>query len=324
MQDMRTLVLAFLFLSALVSCNQKSEVPDISSLDARTEIGRFEKAFFECPRHKVDSCLAFLKTDFEPFFMLGDSFFWQLQRNDSLINSLKRDVDSKSKELDIAVSECIEVMKYYRYYFPESKDLKLYTYISPNDVNYPIIFTDTVAFIALDQYLGRNSPFYAPWPDYFIYRKEPIFLSADLADQIALHFIKSPETLSDFLSDMILEGKRLYFASKLLPSKEERHLLRYSKESWDFCIAHEREIWKYFLEQKALFSSSLDLKRRFIFPAPFSKFYLPIDNESPGQVGRWIGYQLVKKAVEKNNLTLKELLAIQDANWFLKNAKYHP
>ena len=48
---------------------------------------------------------------------------------------------------------------------------------------------------------------------------------------------------------------------------------------------------------------------RFLEPAPFSKFYLQLDNESPGKVGRWIGWQIVRY-YHKNNpeISLKKLI----------------
>ena len=32
----------------------------------------------------------------------------------------------------------------------------------------------------------------------------------------------------------------------------------------------------------------------FFDASPFSKFYLEIDNQSPGRIGRWIGWQIVR------------------------------
>ena len=43
-----------------------------------------------------------------------------------------------------------------------------------------------------------------------------------------------------------------------------------------------------------LYSTDPELIKRFISPAPFSKFYLNIDVDSPGQIGQWIGLQIVK------------------------------
>ena len=55
-----------------------------------------------------------------------------------------------------------------------------------------------------------------------------------------------------------------------------------------------KEIWNYFVSKELLYSTDSELIKRFISPAPFSKFYLNIDVDSPGQIGQWIGLQIVK------------------------------
>ena len=61
-------------------------------------------------------------------------------------------------------------------------------------------------------------------------------------------------------------------------------------------------IWKYFIENKLLYDTNRELVNRFINPAPFSKFYLELDRESPGKIGQWIGWNIVKSYVKNNPL----------------------
>ena len=54
------------------------------------------------------------------------------------------------------------------------------------------------------------------------------------------------------------------------------------------------------------------------------KFYLEqIDNDSPGRVGRYIGWQIVKQYMDKHPVSLKKLL-ITDAETIFKTSKYKP
>ena len=58
--------------------------------------------------------------------------------------------------------------------------------------------------------------------------------------------------------------------------------------------------------------------------APFSKFYLEIDNESPGRVGAWIGWQIVRSYAENHpDVKLQDLLAL-DAKTLFEQSKYKP
>ena len=55
-----------------------------------------------------------------------------------------------------------------------------------------------------------------------------------------------------------------------------------------------------FVRNELLFKTDNNLIDRFISPAPFSKFYLEIDNESPGKIGQWIGWQILRSFRKKN------------------------
>jgi len=72
-----------------------------------------------------------------------------------------------------------------------------------------------------------------------------------------------------------------------------------------------------------LYDTDQKLIPRFINPAPFSKFYLEIDNESPGKVGSWIGWQIVRSFMENNDVSLQQLLQMDNKELFEKS-KYKP
>ena len=58
-------------------------------------------------------------------------------------------------------------------------------------------------------------------------------------------------------------------------------------------------------------------------PAPFSKFELELDNESPGKIGRYMGWQIVKAFMDNNKITLQEMLTIPEEELF-KRSGYKP
>jgi uncharacterized protein YjaZ len=73
-----------------------------------------------------------------------------------------------------------------------------------------------------------------------------------------------------------------------------------------------------------LFDANPKNEQRFIHPAPFSKFYLEIDNQTPGRVGQWLGWQIVRSYMESNDeVTLEQLMAM-DAKTIFDNSKYKP
>jgi uncharacterized protein YjaZ len=72
-----------------------------------------------------------------------------------------------------------------------------------------------------------------------------------------------------------------------------------------------------------LFSTDQELNRRFIDKAPFSKFYLENDSETPGSIGVWFGWQIVRAFMEKNAISLQEMLGTDNEDIF-KRSKYKP
>ena len=318
------LLVGFCFLILLHACKNDPFEVSLDGVDSNVEVKRFDLAFFDCDREKPDTCIFSLKSEFSPFFQQGDRRFWRLQRNDSLLNSLSRKARTMEDQFERALESSVQVLKRYKYYYPESANHRVYTYISPLDFEFPLFIADSLVFIALDQYLTSSSSFYASKPAYLSFRKESYFISLDLAEELArMHNLRNRES-NDLLSEMIYEGKLIYMSRALEPYRPENDYLRYSKEDWEFCVANESDIWSYLVEQQLLFSSDEDIKRRLILPAPFSKFYLPIDAESPGEVGRWVGYRIVCSLMENTNLSLQEMMQLKDARWILKNARYKP
>ena len=83
-------------------------------------------------------------------------------------------------------------------------------------------------------------------------------------------------------------------------------------------------MWQFFIEKQLIYSSDPALIQRFIDPAPFSKFYLEIDNESPGGIGKWLGWQIVKSYVENNpKVEINKLLSLPAQTIFNKS-NYKP
>jgi hypothetical protein len=72
-----------------------------------------------------------------------------------------------------------------------------------------------------------------------------------------------------------------------------------------------------------LFSTDESLAFRFLLSSPYSKFYSYLDVDSPGRIGQWIGYQMLKKYQKRTGATLKEILAASPQE-ILKKSRYNP
>ncbi len=65
------------------------------------------------------------------------------------------------------------------------------------------------------------------------------------------------------------------------------------------------------------------MNKRFLDVAPFSKFYLEEDRQSPGRVGEWIGWQIVRSFMKHNDVSLQALIKSSPEDIF-KKSKYKP
>ncbi len=126
-----------------------------------------------------------------------------------------------------------------------------------------------------------------------------------------------------FLEAIVYEAKSKYIMNLLLPNKSEQEIMGYPSEKYNWALKNEFEIWSYFIDNKMLFSTEQNLTNRFIKNAPFSKFYLNTDQDSPGRIGVWIGYQIIKSYMSSNNISLEKMLSL-DALTILNNSKYKP
>lgn len=286
---------------------------------------RFDRAFFTSDSTDMEGELERLRADFGPFFEQGDLRFWQRQRKDSLMNALYEASASLEGPVSEAETAVDEVLRHYEHYYPESKSWTVYSYISPLDFDFPLFTADSLVFIALDQYLGPQSPFYRGLPEYLARNKQPGRIALDMALALAMLHNTRDAKHADLLSRMIYEGKALWLAHALSPDRTEADLLGYTPEQWRFCAENEAEIWRYLVEERALYSSEPDWVRRLVEPAPFSKFYLSFDSQTPGQMGRWVGYRIVSRLmVRKGAPDLKALMADDDSRQLLKRANYRP
>ncbi len=317
---MKKLVLSAFLVFSLVSCKQKSELEKaIDATNVEFEIKRFDKEFYESP----NSDLALMKAKYPHLFPvhIHDSI-WLEQKQDTLFAELYEEVQKKFPDTKQLEKELTSLFKHIKYYFPNQRIPEVNTVIAEVDYNFKTFYTDTIAIISLDLYLGKDHHFY----ERDAYLKEelvPRQMMPDMVKSFAQRKIPYPNQ-GDFLSRMIYEGKILYLKDLLIPDFSDEEKINYSKEQLDWAYTNEENVWRYFIDDNILYSSNPSLVSRFINVAPFSKFYLDIDNESPGRIGTWIGWQIVR-AYAKNNpqISLDELLK-KEATELFKQSKYKP
>ena len=77
---------------------------------------------------------------------------------------------------------------------------------------------------------------------------------------------------------------------------------------------------KYFISNDLLFSTNQTLTKRFIDLAPFSKFYMDSDKQSPGSIGKYIGLQIIRSYMINNPVTINTMLSTSTNEIFKRSA----
>lgn len=301
------------------SCDKKSAVEKkIEALPVQIKIDRFDQVFFESSPKDLQK----IKKRYPFFFPEGipDSV-WVNKINNPLWRELFAEVQKKYKKSESIEAELEKVFKHIKFHFPKTKSPKVYTVIAEMDYDNKVIYADSLVIISLEMYLGKDHKFYE-FPAYIRQNFEQRQMMPDLVASFGKSKITT-EKDNTLLSQMIYHGKLLYLKDLLLSNYTDDEKMGYTPKEISWCEENESYIWRYFLENELLYSNELKLNSRFIAPAPFSKFYLEIDNESPGQVGAWIGWQIVRSFVKNNDVPVAKLLEL-NAKELFKKSKYKP
>jgi len=304
----------------LVSCDKKSKVEKAieETPPVSLKVYRFDKAFFETPPNELDN----LKAEYPFFFPEGtpDSIWIEKMKNPQW-RELYQEVEKKYSDFGKETTEIEELFKHIKYYFPTAVMPKVYTVIAEMDYKNKAIYDNDKLIISLELYLGANHKFYE-FPKYLEQNFEERQMMPDIVTSFSLGKIP-PVKDNTLLEEMVYYGKQLYMKDALLPDYTDAEKIGYLPEQIKWCQENETYIWRYFIEKELLYSTDSRLPNRFTNLAPFSKFYLEIDNESPGRVGQWIGWQIVRSFMQYNEVSMPDMLKMEPREIFEKS-KYKP
>lgn len=317
---MKKFLVLFTLIFAIVSCEKKSKVEKaVEEIPVEVKVVRFDKAFFESKPEE----LASLKAEYPFFFPDGnDDKVWIEKMQNKDWQALYSEVQKKYGNFSKQTTEIEDLFKHIKYYFPTVITPTIYTVIGEMDYNNKAIYANDKLIIALELYLGKGHEFYT-FPEYIEQNFEERQMMPDVVSSFAMRTIPAP-TEKSLLSEMIYYGKELYLKDILLPNYTDAERIGYLPEQVTWCEENESYIWRFFVDENLLYSSDSKLANRFINLAPFSKFYLEIDNESPGRIGQWIGWQIVRSYMENNPKTTVADLFKMDARELFEKSKYKP
>lgn len=314
----KTIFAVLSVLMIFLGCNDTDKVAEeVAKIPMELKLSRFDREF----SNAAPDALPKLRKTYPYLFPAPDSI-WIMKMQDSLQIELFQEVGNTFRSFEDEQNGLEELFRYAKYYFPEFNPPHIITVTNDVDYNNRIILADSLLLIGLDNYLGAEHKYYGGFQRYIAKGLDRQYLVGDVAGAFAKKVVPRPRNRT-FLARMVYFGKELYLKDRLMPDADDGVKIGYSQEEIDWAIANEEPMWRNFIEQEYLYSTDNQLNLRFLDPAPFSKFGLELDNESPGRLGRYIGWQIVRSFMENNDMELKQLLTMPEEELF-KKSNYKP
>ena len=247
---------------------------------------------------------------------------WIDRMNDTLQQELSSEVRKTFSNFEAVKHDIQGLFQHLKYYDKTFQVPRIITVTSDVDYRNKTIVTDTIVLIALDTYLGPEHHFYEGIQRFLTLKMDKSLIVSDLSADYSEKYISQnhPKTLLD---DMIYFGKQLYFKDKMIPFKTDAEKIGYTQAQLEWIKENESEVWRYFIERELLFSTDNSLAGRFINEAPFSKFYLELDAESPDRIGQYMGWQIVRSYMDNNEVNFMDMLKL-NADEIFNKSKFKP
>jgi len=304
----------------LVSCeNESKEEKEIAKITIDLKVIRFDQEFAKVTSENLPE----LKAEYP--YLFPESFtdsMWIAKATDTIQQELNEEVEKAFPNFSEEEDGLIALFQHVKYYFPSFNVPQVITITSEVDYRNKVLLAPDYLFISLDTYLGKDHPFYLGLQEYLKKNFEKAQILPDVAENIGQVYVPKPEDKT-FLAHILYYGKLLYLKDVFLPKIEDFRKIGYTPEELEWAKANEDQVWRYFVERELIFDSDTDLYSRFLYPAPFSKFYLELDAESPARLGQYIGWQMIRQYMDKNDVSVQEMLGA-NAETIFNKANYKP
>ena len=320
----------------LICCQRNPLKVDVSGIDLKLDIKRLDRDIFRLNTDNLSTTIPELKRTYGSFFdaynenviAIGDpsDSLYATYLNTFLTDSVRMltrvKIDSAFSDLTVLEKKIEDGFRHYKYYFPKKTIPRVITIIS--GFNQSVVMTRNAIGISLDNYLGAKCPFYAmlALPEYKRENMRSDKIPTDVLYSWGISEFEFDESKNNLLSNMIYQGKMIYFLDAMFPDEPDYLKIGFQPEKLEWCIKNEPGMWTYLVEHKLLFDTERMNIVRFIGPAPFTSTFT---KDSPGRTGVWLGWQIVRKYMNKNpGITLQALMAENDYQKILNESEYSP
>lgn len=338
MQKLKLLILLAPLL-ILFSCDGNRLDVDVSSVSIeKANILRLDKDIFSMDTTKIASYTPEMQRKYGNFYSTflfgilnpGDerdsayravSLFVQhpdMKEMNKNVNEIYSDSEISKIEEDLTTA-----FKYFRYHFPKH-ELPKRVVAFQSGFNYNITTSDSTLGIGLEMYLGSENKFYKllQWPKYKVNQLRKEYIVSDAMKGWIINSFDTNEPNNNLLSYMVFYGKLYYCLDAVLPNTPDSIKMGYTTAQLEYCTKYEKKLWAYFTEKERLYKNDMKEISEYTAEGPFTS---AISKDCPPRIAMWIGLQIVRKYMNKNeNISLSDLMNTTDAQVILTKSKYKP
>lgn len=319
--------------SFLTACNGQNRVSIHPSQPLAVKIHRFDKALFQWLENSDSLRLDSLKAGYAAMLEVLGKGVLNMQTPDTpgfeeritgfyaepTLRGLYRDALRSYESVDDIEQALGEGLAYLQANFPLMQIPAVYMHVS--GLNQNVLAGDSLLSLSIDKYMGAD---YGLYQDFFYEYQRRKMQRAQVAPDYLAGWLMSEYPFtgkeSVLLDRMIYEGKIKYLVCDALSSLDEAGLMGYTPQELDWCRANEGMLWRQLVERKHLYTPDLSTTSRYFEDAP-AEF---LSSEAPGNLGTWVGWQIVNRFMEETGSTPEALMQATDAADILTQSKYKP
>lgn len=238
---------------------------------------------------------------------------------DSTMKDLFQAVKTEFPDLDSVETDLRNAFKYIKYYYPEFKVPKVYTFVS--GFNSDLLINEDMIVIGLDYFLPATHKYQPELPKYLAERYNKNHLVPMIITALSSRFNTINSEDNTLLAEMIYYGKAYHFTKAILPCTPEKWIIGYSEGELVDSYSNEEFIWSHFIENELLYETNPFEIRKYLGEAPFTD---AISTKAPGRLGRWLGWNIVDDYQISENVSLVDLMSEADAAKIFKLSGYRP
>jgi hypothetical protein len=323
-----------------ISCSNNN-APDVSAIKVSLTTHRFEKAFFAIDSNNIPASLGQLQRQFPGFTndftvnilgagAINDSNQVLLQATKAFYQSylpVYETLEKKYADITDLEKEILRSLKYVKYYFPKYPvPGHLVTFIGPFDAP-GIALTQNALAVGLQLFAGKSSSFYNSeqaqqlYPAYISRRFDKEYIVPGCMKAIAEDLYPDQSGAKSLIDQMIAKGRYWYLLDKFLPGTPDSLKSGFKQQQLEWCNNNEGLLWSFFLQNNQLFTTDPSFIQLYIGEAPDTQGF---GEASPGNIGQWVGWQIVRTYMTKHPETSPQQLMEMETRKIFNESKYKP